>query len=284
MRWVPELGSRTQPRWSQESAVRFQARDSARRAFGGIEGQQQQQQQADSNICVTAYNRTATSTSSPASAFLLAKSRENCCSTPTRCGSSSTLSSNRSQSSTSLAGALISSPACFSLMLLLCICRYATHPALNSWTPLIHDEYASLVSSSAQHAASSTVTVPSMVTSMAAPVHLTLDVESLQIKAYASARLGLAMDTGSNRTFLPLKTEMKADRSEHGGRASLPLLPCTHFLLLTACLASSDSRDPDKALSTSSTIGFGPGTSFDLAARCSPRLAARHAYRCLEHA
>lgn len=57
-----------------------------------------------------------------------------------------------------------------------------------------------------------------MAPSTAAPVHLTLDVESLQMKAYASARLGLAMDGSSNRTFVPLKTEMTADKAEQSGR------------------------------------------------------------------
>ncbi|CAD6580703.1 MAG: hypothetical protein CYPHOPRED_001341 [Cyphobasidiales sp. Tagirdzhanova-0007] len=55
----------------------------------------------------------------------------------------------------------------------------------------------------------------SLITSFA-PVHLTLDARSLAIKAYASSKMGLTVDT-SNRTFVPLKTEMKVAKSEGGG-------------------------------------------------------------------
>lgn len=87
--------------------------------------------------------------------------------------------------------------------------RYATHPELNSWTPLIHDEFASLSSTSSPSAA---------LTTSASPVHLTLDVKTLQTKAYSSSKLGLSVDASSNRTFVPLKTELKVEHSEHSGR------------------------------------------------------------------
>lgn len=85
---------------------------------------------------------------------------------------------------------------------------YATHPELNSWTPLIHDEFASLSSTSSPSAA---------LTTSASPVHLTLDVKTLQTKAYSSSKLGLSVDASSNRTFVPLKTELKVEHSEHSG-------------------------------------------------------------------
>ena len=96
-----------------------------------------------------------------------------------------------------------------------CLYRYATHPELNSWTPLIHDEYATLVSQSAP--SSQAMLGAAALATKAAPVHLTLDVENLQMKAYASSKLGLGMDASSNRTFVPLRTEMKTEKAEHAG-------------------------------------------------------------------
>lgn len=86
---------------------------------------------------------------------------------------------------------------------------YATHPDLNSWTPLIHDEYALLT-------ASSTPATSALQTNTS-PIHLTLDVRTLAVKAYASARLGLSVDTSSNRSFVPLLTEMALAQSEQSG-------------------------------------------------------------------
>lgn len=96
-------------------------------------------------------------------------------------------------------------------------CRYATSPELNSWTPLIHDEYTVLCSQ-----APTSLTTPTSYATSATPVHLTLDVNTLQIKAYASRKLGLAPSEASspNRLFVPLKTELKVAKKERAGRMS----------------------------------------------------------------
>merc|ERR1711939_235397 len=95
---------------------------------------------------------------------------------------------------------------------------YATSPQLNSWTPLIHDEYANLAHATSTHGASATTALSAITNAaqLSAPIHLTLDVASLQIKAYASEKLGLASES-ANRTFVPLKTEMKVAKNEQAG-------------------------------------------------------------------
>jgi hypothetical protein len=156
--------------------------------------------------------------------------------------------------------------------------RYATHPALNSWTPLIHDEYATLTTSSQNVSAAAALTAPS-----AAPVHLTLDVDNLQMKAYASSKLGLGVDASSNRTFVPLRTEMKAEKSEHGG-CEQRLTTCRVWDRADLTNFDAHSERSHQALSTSPSCRLCSCPSFHLATRSSPRLATRHAHRCLEHA
>lgn len=95
--------------------------------------------------------------------------------------------------------------------------RYATSPELNSWTPLIHDEYANLAHTTSTHSASGALSAITNAAQLSAPIHLTLDVSNLQIKAYASEKLGLANES-VNRTFVPLETEMKVAKNEQAGR------------------------------------------------------------------
>lgn len=105
-------------------------------------------------------------------------------------------------------------PVLIHYFMFFCSFRYATSPQLNSWTPLIHDEYAVLCSQGQQQLAS-----PTSYNTTATPVHLTLDVNTLAVRAYASRKLGLAPSEAAspNRLFVPLRTEMKVGKKEQAG-------------------------------------------------------------------
>ncbi|GAA99038.1 uncharacterized protein L969DRAFT_91819 [Mixia osmundae IAM 14324] len=71
---------------------------------------------------------------------------------------------------------------------------YTTAPKLFTFTPLIHDKYAS-----------KTAPFPA--------IHLTLDPETLQFKTYVGAQLGVQKKL-QNLAFLPVANELRVDESE----------------------------------------------------------------------
>lgn len=107
---------------------------------------------------------------------------------------------------------------------------YATSPDLNSYTPLVHDKFATKVAQTAHTSSSATnalqAAFKSASASSTAPqtLHLTLDPETLAFTTYLAAPIGLSGKPQS-ALFVPVPNELELTPVERPARASRCHLP-----------------------------------------------------------